>query len=461
MRSEEYDVVVVGAGASGTVAALTAAKSGARVALVDAAPFPGGELVCGLPLDSVVNPRGEWIQGGVLRDLFDRLDAVGGLIGPVFDWRTMYAVCVDPELFKLIIIDALGEHGVTLRLQHIVEVVGTDGAGRVTGLETVSRSGRTRLTAPVVIDASGDADVVAKAGGPTEKSDASGMLQPISLVYRLSGVDFGEYMSFVRDHPEEFLLAENPIIGLTPAEAAQKSYEIGLPHVALSCDGPLLKSAIDSGEMYPCTFVFTWPTSVSRGEVGLNTTRIAGVDATDTAQVNAAWPELMEQVRTGLNFCRSNLPGYGRAEISAIAPRPGIRETRRIIGEARLADTDVIEGRKLADGVAKGSHHVDIHGAGTDQLRIPVADGGSYDIGWGTLLPKQLSNVLVAGRCLSSERGANGSARVMGSCVGMGQAVGLAGALIAERGLGDVRDLPVTELRAGLTELGAVLDGTH
>lgn len=460
MTTEQYDVIVVGAGAAGTIAAITAGREGSRVALVDAAPYPGGELVGGLPLDSCVTPRDEWIQGGTIRSLFDRLDEVGGYLGPVFDWRTMYAVCVDPELFKLVIIDALADAGVTVRLQTIVDTVETDGAGTITAINAVTRGGHLRLTAPVIIDCSGHADVVAKAGGPTEISDDSGLLQPVSLVYRLGGVDFNAYMEFVRDHPEEFLLAENPFIALSPAEAARRSYEVGLPHVALSCEGPLLSGAIASGEMYPCTFVFTWPTSRERGEVGLNTTRVAGIDATDHKQLNAVWPELSGQVRTGIDFSRNHLPGFQRAALTAVAPKVGIRETRRIVGEDRLVDQDVITGRKRSDGVAKGSHHVDIHGAGTDQLRIPVADGGSYDIGWGTLIPRDLRNVLVAGRCLSSERGANGSARVMGSCTGMGQATGLAAAWLADRGSSDVRSVDVGELRDGLRGIGAVLDGT-
>src|SRR5690606_22282936 len=173
--------------------------------------------------------------------------------------------------FKLVIIDALDEAGVSLHLQTMVDQVHTDGAGRVTAVDTFTRGGHLRLSAPIVLDCSGHADVVDKAGAATEISDDSGLLQPISLTYRLTGIDFGAYMEFVRDNPGEFLLAENPVIGLTPAEAALKSYEIGLPHLALSCDGPLLGGAIASGEMYPCTFVFTWPTSVARGEVGLNT----------------------------------------------------------------------------------------------------------------------------------------------------------------------------------------------
>lgn len=460
MRSEEYDVIVVGAGAAGVSAALAAARSGSRTVLIDAGPWAGGELVGGLPVDSCVNARGEWIVGGTARRLFDAVDQLGGYIGPVFDWRTMYAVCVDPELMKLAVIGELAEAGVTLRLYTMVEDVVADAAGTVQAVVTVSKAGRRLYRAPVVVDCSGDADVVAHAGGAFDAGDGAGRHQPVSLVYRLGPVDYDAYLEFVRDHPEEFLLAENPAIGLDAAECAKRAYEAGLPHVALSCDGPTLKAAIDSGEMYPCTFVFTWPTSVARGEVGLNTTRVAGVDGTDATQLSSTVATLVDQVRQGMAFCRSRLPGFDRAEITAVAPRIGVRETRRVRGEYVLSSDDVISGHKSVDGIAKGSHHVDIHGAGTDQIRIPVRNGGSYDVPFGALIPLGLRNVLVAGRCLSSDRAANGSARVMGTCLGTGQAAGIAATMLREQQLTDVRELDVAQLRDRLQAAGAVLDGT-
>lgn len=452
--------MVVGAGSAGVSAAVASARSGARTVLIDASSWLGGELVSGLPVDSCVNARGEWIVGGFARSLFDSVDRMGGYIGPVFDWRTMYAVCVDPELMKLAVIDEVSRSGVAVRLYSMVVEVLSSG-GKVHGVVTASRHGRTLYTGKVIIDASGDADVVALAGGQVIEGDGQGTYQPVSLVYRLAGVDFASYMTFVRDHPEEFLLGENPAIGLSPAECAVRAYEVGLPHVALSCDGPLLSSAIASGEMYPSTFVFTWPTSVERGEVGLNTTRVAGVDGTNPRQLSDSMVTLSSQVEQGLRFYRKSLPGFERASLASIAPRVGVRETRRVVGEETLVADDVVGGRKRTDGIAKGSHHVDIHGEGTAQIRIPVNNGGSYDIPYGTLVPKGLENVLVAGRCLSSTREANGSARVMGSCLGTGQAAGTAAGLLLPAGSSDVRDVDVAELRAALTADGVILDGVN
>jgi hypothetical protein len=103
-----------------------------------------------------------------------------------------------------------------------------------------------------------------------------------------------------------------------------------------------------------------------------------------------------------------------------------------------------------------------VHGDGTHQLRRPIRDGGSYDIPLGCLIPKGLKNLMLAGRCLSATREAHGSARVMGTCMAMGQAIGTAAAMCTDMNrFDDVRDLPVGVLRARLLEQGAVLDGTH
>jgi hypothetical protein len=121
----------------------------------------------------------------------------------------------------------------------------------------------------------------------------------------------------------------------------------------------------------------------------------------------------------------------------------------------------VLGARKRSDAVAKGSHHVDIHQSGAGQIRIPVAGGGSYDIPWGCLLPPALDNLAAAGRIISSDRGANGSARVMGPCLGMGHAVGAACGLAMASGQADLAKVPVEALRARLLSEGAILNGTH
>jgi len=218
---------------------------------------------------------------------------------------------------------------------------------------------------------------------------------------------------------------------------------------------------METGAMFPCTAVFMTPTSVSKREVCLNTTRLAGVDAAEVISLSRSLGALCTQVTTASGFLEGSVPGFEEACVSGIAPRIGIRETRRVVGEYVLTADDVIEGGKSHRGVAKGAHHVDIHGEGTDQVRLPVKDGKSYDIPYECLIPKNVANLLVAGRCLSSTREANGSARVMGTCMATGEAAGAAAGLCVQRGITNVRDVSIDALRGRLVSEGAVLEGTR
>jgi len=453
-----YDVAVVGGGSAGVAAAVAAAAKGARTLLIERDPFVGGDLISGLPILGCCNSHGEWIVGGVLDELLQGCRDLGGYTGCIFDWRTLWGVCVDPEVLRLVIIDILHRHGADLLLGGHVGGVGTDG-GRVTGLLVPDGGAGTRVTAEVVVDCTGDGAIASWAGAACEQGGPGGEFQPVSLVFQMGPVDFRALLEFVRDHPEEVLLAENPIIDRSRAECAQALHEAGYPYLALSAEGSLLGPAIAAGEMYPCTAIFMSPTSLARREITLNSTRVANVDATDPRALSRALPVLMEQVRTCVRFARSRVPGFAEAGLTRLAPRVGVRETRRIVGEHVLTAEEVLEGRKSPEVVAKGGHHVDIHGAGTYQKRIPVREGRSYDIPYGCLIPRALKNVLVAGRCLSSTREANGSARVMGTCLATGQAAGTAAALCATHGRSDVRDLPIGLLQEALRAHGAVLDG--
>jgi hypothetical protein len=192
----------------------------------------------------------------------------------------------------------------------------------------------------------------------------------------------------------------------------------------------------------------------------INTTRVSLPDPTRPEALSVALRSLIGQVRQCASFLQKRVPGFENASLSGLAPRVGIRETRRILGDYVLTRDDVFEARKRDDGVAKGSHHIDIHQDGTGQIRIPVQDGGSYDIPIGSLLPKGLANVAVAGRCLSADRAAHGSARVMGGCMAMGQAVGTLAALsINQNERADMRAVGIMRLRNVLRDQGAVLDG--
>lgn len=456
----KYDVIIAGGGAAGVAAAISSARNGARTLLVERDPFPGGDLISGLPILGCCNSRGEWIVGGVLDELIEGCTALGGYVGRVFDWRTLWGVCVDPEVMRLVIVDALNRQGVDLLLGGEICDVSVN-EERIAAL-TIAGGGReARLEADFIVDCTGDAAVAFMAGVECEKGGPGGRFQPVSLVFRMGPVDFEALLDFVRDHPDEVLLSENPVIEGSPAQCARALHDAGYPYLALAAKGSLLGEAIEAGEMYPCTAIFMSPVSMSRHEITLNSTRLPDIDATDGRALSAALPVLVEQVRTCLHFARERVPGFSHATLTGVSPRIGVRETRRVVGEHVLSTEQVVAGAKAADVIAKGGHHVDIHGSGTDQTRIPVEDGRSYDIPWGCLLPRSLQNVLAAGRCLSSTREANGSARVMGTCLATGQAAGTAAALCTERGHSDARDLPLDLLQETLRDQGAVLEGTH
>jgi hypothetical protein len=459
LKQQHHDVVVVGGGASGVAAAIAAAKNGANTLLIDAGPMLGGELLSGIGVAGCINARGEWIVNGVVREIIDECDKMGGFVGAFNEWRLNWLVCVDPEVAKLAVPKVLKRYGVNLLLHTFAEDVVVDG-GRVSGVIVINKSQRTLITARQFVDCSGDGDIAVMAGAPFEAGDTEGQFQPVSLVFRMSGVEKDPLFDFVRRHPENIVIGENPIYP-DKKTCIDNLIRQGYPRVFFNGKGPLLSRAIQAGEMYPTALISVCPVSMQRKEVSLNTTRIAHVDATRTDQLSRTLPDLVDQVWMAVSFMKKYVPGFEGACFAGAAPRIGIRETRRIIGEYVLTGEDCIEGRKSETGIAKGCHHIDIHGEGTKQVRIPVKNGGSYDIPYGCIVPKNLKNVYVAGRCMSGTREGNGTARVIGTVMAMGQAAGTAAAMCVAEGIDDTRAVPIDRLRARLKEQGAVIDGTY
>jgi hypothetical protein len=416
-----------------------------------------------MSIDGVLNARGEWVVKGVSDEIYDECRKMNGFIGPLCDYRLISYICCDPEVMKIAIARVLARHNVTTLLYtHATEVVAHK--GHVSGVILQSKNRRTLLTAKYFVDASGDGDVSAMAGAPFEMADEKGTLQPISLMFRMSGVENKPFLEFVRDNSASLAVGESDYLrgDRTDDDLARAIYDQGEPTVFFKGDGPFLGGAIQRGDVAPTALIMIMPTSKARKEVCVNATRVAeNIDGTKAIDVSRAVPVLLEQVWQTADFLKKHCPGFENATFAGVAPRVGIRETRRIMGEEVMTGDDCRTGRKRKNVVTKGGHHIDVHGDGTKQLRIPIPDGGSYDIPWGTLIPRELTNVVVAGRCMSSDREANGTTRMMGPCLGMGHAAGTGAAMSIERGYTDIRQLPLADLQAKLREQGAVLEGTH
>jgi len=463
MRSEKYDVLVVGAGSAGVAAAVASARNGARTLLIDSGPSIGGELLSGMTIDGAINARGERIIGGVIDDIVNECRALGGYARELNDWRLIRYIACDPEYMKMAVARVVYGSGAEVRLNTFADDVARNG-DRIEGVVVRDKQGRSLITANIYIDCSGDADLCALAGSEMLPPDKDTKPQPVSMMFRMAGVETQPLLEFVRQHPEYFAVGESDAIrgGRSDREIAEEIYKQGEPCVFLKGDADFLGSAIARGEMFPTALIMIQPTSAARREVCVNATRITLDNPLVSRDYGRAFGVLIDQVQQCSSYLSRRLPGFENAALSGVAPRIGVRETRRILGDEVLDGDDVFNGRKREDGIAKGCHHIDIHQDGTGQIRIPVADGGSYDIPFATLIPVGLSNVMVAGRCFSADRRAQGSARVMGGCLAMGQAVGTAASMLSSSNApADVRAVPVQHLRTRLKEQGAILDGTH
>lgn len=458
-KSIEYDVVVVGAGSAGVSAAISASRNGARTLLVESGSVIGGDLISGLPIDGCRSTCGEWIIGGIAQELFDECKSRDGYIASIFDKRNICIVIVDPRIMGFAILRKL--KGSNVHLLPYTQAIGSNCRdGKIQSVSLVNKTARYSVSAEIFIDATGDGDIAVMSGAPYEIGGERKELQPISMTFQLKNIDPAALLAFVRDNPENCGLGENPLLEKSAKELAQELFNEGIPKVFFSGEGPLLQDAIGRGALYPCSMLAVNPNSIDGTCVTINSTRLVLEDCTSADALGTALLDLTDQVDQVAEFLKKSVPGFRNAVFNGISPRLGVRESRRIIGECCLRGEEVINAVKRDDGVCKGGHEIDVHGKDRDHIRATIRDAGSYDIPFGCLLPKSTANLLVAGRCLSSDRIANSSARVMGTCMGMGQAVGTAAALcVKDKVL--LRNLSIKHLRTKLKEQGAILDGTR
>jgi len=352
----------------------------------------------------------------------------------------------------------LGEYGVDLLpYSQVDEVVHEN--GMISSVTARNKTEKYNIKAKMYIDCTGDGDVSYMCGVPYEMGDENGELQPMTMVFQMRNIHPMEVLSFVLEHPENCGLAENPNSAKTAKELAQELYDIGIPKVFFSSKGPLMKNGIESGELHSCSMLAFNCNSTDHTVITVNTTRLVTKDCTSADVLGKSMLELTEQVDNAFKFIKKNIPGCQDAVLDGIAPKLGIRESRRILGEDYLTGDEVSNGVKRDDGICKGGHEVDIHGKGKNHVRMTIKNAGSYDIPFGCLMPKGMKNLLMAGRCLSSDRVAHSSARVMGTCMGMGQAVGTAAAMCVDADILPSA-LDISDLRSRLKAQGAILDGT-
>lgn len=417
------DVLVVGSGSAGATAAITAAREGASVALVERYGFMGGTST--MVLDTFYGfytpgdpPRK--VVGGVPDLVVDALmDRNVALLRPN-TYGAGKGVTYDPEVLKIVWEQLAQEAGVKLLYHTLVVDVVKEG-DRVTGVLAINKREALHIEADVIIDASGDADVSAFAGVPFESAE-DGPIQSLTTTFRMLNVDTESARSVKKDQLHA-LMAE-----------AIASGKYDLPR--------------KEGSVHITPF---------DGVMATNMTRVAEIDPTDPIQLTAAEVEGRRQAEVYAAFLKDFVPGYERSVLADLSTQIGIRESRRIFGEYRLTKKDVLAARTFEDAIAQCGAPIEDHHSGGDTHWEYLPQGETYGIPFRCLKPQQVEGLLVVGRCLSADHDAHASVRSMGQCMAMGQAAGAAAALSVSEQV-TPRNLSVTDLRNRLMKLGAVVD---
>ncbi|MBQ2331712.1 MAG: FAD-dependent oxidoreductase [Bacteroidales bacterium] len=421
-----YDVVVCGGGPAGFIAAIAAAREGAKTALIEQYGFLGGAATNSLvtPL-SVFTYNGEKVIGGIPWEFLERLEKMGGGLIE----KPLGNVAFDPELYKLCCQRMVLEAGIDLYLHSWLSGCQT-GQGRISHVFIENKNGTEALAAKVFVDATGDADLAHFAGVPMLPVDRP--LQPASTYFVLAGVD-----------------TESPRI----AEAMHHNKQ-GVNCHCLPIREELIRHAEewgipDFGGPWFCTLLHP-------GVVAVNMTRTQ-TDACDNRDFTAAECRLREDVYKMANVLREHFPEFRNCHVSMVAPQAGVRETRRIRGVHVISGEEYVNGVRYPDSVSRGAHPIDIHAASGATQQVTFLKQPAY-VPYRALVAAGFPNLLVAGRCISADRQAFASLRVQASCMGMGQAAGVAAAQ-AVQGKTEVNvlQLDTDRLASRLREIGACL----
>jgi glycine/D-amino acid oxidase-like deaminating enzyme len=390
----ETDVLVVGGGPAGVGAAVAAAREGARTLLTERYPYLGGMASGGMVLviDDMMDGPTQTVVG-LAQEYVDRLEQLGAAVYPPIEDRYIpsreswekwarwgaydlyargrpkpitYAVAFDPDAWKRVSNDLLRDAGVTLRLHSWFSGALIHG-NQITGAIFETPEGRQAVKAGVVIDASGDAAVAAFSGCAVDNGKYI-----VTLVHRYGGVDTERALGFEHDHPEE-------------AAALNREAK------------RILGGAWD----------FWWLLTPLPGIVWCNCPHLNGLDATSVTDLTNAEYEARARIEQTHAFAKKNVPGFENAFLLDAAPQIGVRQGRLLQGEYVVTSDDIKSARWFPDSVARGR---------------------DYYTPYRALVPRDLEQLLVAGRCYSATQTAQRISREIGPCVVMGQAAGVAAA---------------------------------
>jgi hypothetical protein len=456
----QFDVVVVGGGIAGAVAAIASARCGAKTLLVEQYGFLGGMLTAaGVgPMMTFHSGTTQVVQG-LTGELIDRLKVRGKSPGHIED-TTGYTYTVTPfdaEGMKHELDVMFTEAGGRL-LYHTMLAEATVADGRIQSLKVVNKAGISEIFGKMFVDASGDADLSAGAGVEFNKGrETDGATQPMTMNMKVRGVDIARVKEYTRTHPEDF-----------PRLVTDEDRERVLRAERLSIGGfvSAMKKAMDSGELSGVRDDLLFFETNNPGEVIVNTSRILGYDSTDPWSLSEAEVVGRRHVKELETFLKNKIVGFEHSVVVSSGPSVGIRSSRQIKGLYTLTLDDLIECRSFDDVIAHGGYPIDIHPPKGEQEEHfkkrnqeikHLKSGETYSIPYRCLINDKVRNLVTVGRCISTTFEAQGGIRVTPIAGAIGHGGGVAAALAA-LGNKSTDEISIQELHAELKKQGAYLE---
>lgn len=437
----EVDVLVVGGGPSGIIAAEAAAGQGLKVMILESRGFLGGNLTIGLPILSFLNCNGKQNIKGLPQKFIDRLRKDGNASDHKPCKLHMSLTIINSEAAKDVALDIMEEKGVEVLMYTFVADTITEGR-KVKGVIIESKAGREAILAKTIIDCTGDGDVAYRAGVAMSKGDAQGGMQPPTLMYNMRGVDVNKLRDAVVNHHDEFDMDTMPA-----HQFAQGMFiTVGLRNQ--------IKKAQAAGIKIPVARTILI-TGLNKDEIWVNMTRVNGVDSTLPESYTHGEIEARKQIKEINRYLKQFVPGFENAYMDKVTPFMGIRESRVMQGRYILTAEDILSSRRFDHVVTVASYPVDIHHATDDDCTMMFTKD-DYDIPFECLLPKEYDNLLVAGRCSSMNHEAMAATRVMSTCMALGEAAGRAARIALSTGV-EPANIDIKTLQKELRDTGAYL----
>lgn len=432
------DVLVVGSGPGGLAAALAAARTGVEVCLVERFGCFGGNItVVGVEGFAWYRHEATVEAGGIGREFEDRARDMGAAVPE----SQSLSYEIDSEGFKVVADRLVEEAGLHAMLHRAFVAPVMDGDS-IVGIVVESKAGREAILARVVIDATGDADVAARAGAPVHKTPPEDM-QAASVMFHLAGVDKSAFLAAVRADPQTY---RDWSSGEWTVETDGKEDDMFSPFLRKP-----FQKAIDDG-VIPAdltTIAGTWGAVHDSGELTyMNLVHLAGVDGTDPDSLTRGEIEGRRQAMLAVEALRRYMPGCTGIRLRNFGMTIGIRDTRKIDAVYNMTGRDVRHEGRFEDTIGIYPEFIDGYGV----LVIPTT-GRYMHVPYRSMLPKGVRGLLVAGRAIGGDRIAHAATRNMACCAVAGQGAGVAAAL-AVRADRDVAEVDLAAVQAELERQG-------